>query len=112
MRALFKLICLGLFAAMLLQPVLAEREDGEGRRMQGGGINYAPQPEVYVVVSTDFMSSTVRISAADGRTGDVHVDSDVYDLSNLNPGDKIRIDFRLPESENSELSAAKIWPAQ
>jgi hypothetical protein len=34
----------------------------------------------------------------------------VYDLSKLKPGDKIRVDFVVPDESNSELRAASIWP--
>jgi len=114
-RTFFKLICFGLLAAMLHQPVLAQRAGGGGgggHRMQEGGINYAPQPDVYAVVSTDPSNRTVRIRAADGRSGDVYVGEDVYDLSKLKPGDRIRVDFLVPDGQNNRLSAATIWPAQ
>lgn len=115
MRRLFKLICLGLLATTLLPPVLAQPAGGGGgggQRMQGGGINYAPQPAVYVVGLVDAKNRTVGIRAADGRTGTVHVGESVYDLSKLKSGDKIRVDFIQPEAGSSKLSAASIWPAQ
>jgi hypothetical protein len=112
MGKFFKLICLGLLATMLLPPVLAQPAGGGGQRMQGGGINYAPQPAVYVVGLIDAKNRTVGIRAADGRTGTVHVGEGVYDLSKLKPGDKIRVDFIQPEAGSTKLSAASIWPAQ
>jgi hypothetical protein len=115
MRTLIKLIFSGLLAAMLLQPALAQRVgggDGGGQRMQGGGINYAPQAAVYSVVSVDSYARTVRMRAADGRTGDVYVADGVYDLSKLKGGDKIRVDFVVPDATNSKLSAASIWPVK
>lgn len=115
MRTLIKRICVGLLAAMLLQPVLAQQtgeDDGAGQRMQGGRINYAPQPAVYSVISIDSSARMVQLRAADGRTGAVYVDEDIYDLSKLKPGDKIRVDFVVPDSTNKKLSAASIWPAK
>jgi hypothetical protein len=86
--------------------------DGAGRRMQGGGINYAPQPDVYSVISVDSYARTVQMRAADGRTGDVYVAEGVYDLSTLKAGDKIRVDFVVPDAMNSRLSAASVWPVK
>ena len=80
--------------------------------MQGGGINYAPQPAVYSVISIDSYARTVRLRAADGRTGDVYVGDDIYDLSKLKQGDKIRVDFVVPDAMNSKLSAASVWPVK
>jgi hypothetical protein len=112
MERLCKLICLGLFATMLLPPVLAQPAGGGAQRMQGGGINYAPQPAVYVVGLVDVKNRTVGLRAADGKTGTVHVGESVYDLSKLKPGDKIRVDFIQPDAGSTKLSAASIWPAQ
>jgi hypothetical protein len=80
--------------------------------MQGGGINYAPQPDVYSVISVDSYARTVQMRAADGRTGDVYVAEGVYDLSTLKAGDKIRVDFVVPDAMNSRLSAASVWPVK
>jgi hypothetical protein len=115
MRTLVKRICFGLLAAMLLQPVLAQQAGGGGgggQRMQGGGINYAPQAAVYSVILVDPTGHTLRLRAADGRTGVVHVADSIYDLSKLKAGDKIRVDFVVPEAKNSRLSAASIWPVK
>jgi hypothetical protein len=116
MRTLARRVCIGLLAAMLLQPVLAQQagggSDGGAQRMQGGGINYAPQPAVYSVISIDADDRTVLLRAADGRTGVVYVADAVYDLSKLKPGGKIRVDFVVPDATNSKLSAASIWPVE
>ena len=116
MSAFNRRICLALMATTLLQPVLARRAgaapDGEAQRMQGGGINYAPRPAVYSVLSVDTDARTVQLRAADGRTGVVHVAEDVYDLSKVKPGDKIRVDFVVPDSKSSNLRAASVWPAE
>lgn len=115
MRTFIRLVCCGLLAAMPLQSVVGQRAgggDGGGQRMQGGGINYAPQPAVYSVISIDSYARTVRMRAADGRTGDVHVAEDIYDLSRLKAGDRIRVDFLVPNPKNSKLSAASVWPAR
>ena len=112
MKALTRRICLGLLAATLLQPVVAQKAgDGGAQRMQGGGINYAPEPAVYSVLSIDSYGRTVQLRAADGRTGTVHVGEHVYDLSKLQPGAKIRVDFVAPDGKSKQLRAATVWPA-
>lgn len=111
MNACTKLLAVALTAACAVTPALAQRE-GEGRRMQGGGINYAPQPGVFVVVSTDSYSQKVRLRGADGQTADVYVNSDVYDLSKLKPGDRIQVNFLEPDGLNNKLAAANIWPVK
>lgn len=103
MNTLSKRVCAGLLAAMLWQPLFAQR-------MTGGGLNYAPKPAVYVVISVDADARMVQLRAADGRTGSVHVSEGVYDVSTLNPGDKIRVDFVAPDGTNKQLKAATIWP--
>ena len=113
MKKFMRPICFGLLTAMLLQPVLAQVGAGGGvggRRVQGQGINYAPQSEVYAVFAIDLQDRTVQLRAADGRTGTVYVGESVYDLSKLKAGDKIRVDFVVPDGSNSELRAASIWP--
>jgi hypothetical protein len=116
MRTFIKRVMFGLAATVLVQPVLSQPAgtgaDGSAgaQRMQGGGINYAPQPEVYSVVLVDSRGRMVRLRAADGRTGLVYVAEGVYDLSKLKAGDKIRVDFVVPDASSSKLSAASIWP--
>jgi hypothetical protein len=113
MKRLIRQICFAWLAAMLLQPVLAQpaTEGGSaGQRLQGGGINYAPQPAVYAVTSVNASARTVTLRDADERTGVVHVAESVYDLSKLKPGDKIRVDFIEPDATDSKLKAASIWP--
>lgn len=64
----------GLAAALLLLPVLAQAQVNPGsgtggQRIEGGGINYAPGPAIYVVVSVDADARTVQLRATTGRTG-------------------------------------------
>lgn len=103
MNTLNKRICVGLLAAMLLQPLFAQR-------MVGGGLNYAPRPAVYAVISVDAHARTVQLRAADGRTGNVFVAEEVYDVSKLRSGDKVRVDFVAPDATNKQLRAASVWP--
>jgi hypothetical protein len=111
MTRLITQLGVGLLATALWQPVLAQPAGGGGgQRMQGGGINYSPQPAVYTVTLIDQRGRTVGLRAADGRTGTVAVAESVYDLSKLKSGDKVRVDFIAPDATNSKLSAASIWP--
>jgi hypothetical protein len=113
MKKFIRPICFGLLIAAALQPVLAQvgaGGGGGGRRVQGQGINYAPQAEVYAVLSIDLQDRTVQLRATDGRTGFVHVGESVYDLSKLKAGDRIKVDFVVPDESNNELQAASIWP--
>jgi len=51
----------------------------------------------------------IRLAGVQGaRTGNVHVDEAVYDISTLNPGDKIRVDFFAPDQNKKGLKAATI----
>jgi hypothetical protein len=99
-----KRFCLGLLAAWLAAPALAQR-------MVGGGLNYAPKPAVYVVLAVDAEARTVQLRrVSDGRTGSVAVATEVYDVTTLKPGDKIRVDFVVPDAANKSLRAASVWP--
>ena len=113
MNAATRILAVALGAFCCVTPALAERPAGDGgQRMQGGGINYAPQPGVFVVVSTDTYAQTVRLQSADGKTADVHVREEVYDLSALKPGARVRVDFLEPDGMNNRLSAAHVWPVK
>jgi hypothetical protein len=99
MKALNRRIAVGLLAAALVEAVLAQ------------GINNASPPGVYLVISIDPDNRTVHMRSMDGRTGYVHVPEDVYDLSKLKPGAKIRVDFVAPDGKKSDkVSAAAVWP--
>ena len=114
MNALMKVLAVAIAGACAVAPAAAQRADGDpgGRRMQGGGINYAPQPGVFVVVSTDSYAQTVRLRGADGKTADVYVNSNIYDLSKLNPGDRVQVNFLEPDGLSNKLAAANIWPVK
>jgi len=63
------------------------------------------------VLSVDTDARTVELRAENGRTGFVQVGPSVYDLSKIKAGDKIKVDFVIPDEKNKELRAAAIWPA-
>ena len=64
------------------------------------------------MISIDADARTVQLRAADGRTGGVYVADEVYDLSKVKPGDKIRVDFVVPDRKSNKLTAASVWPAE
>jgi hypothetical protein len=114
MKILIQAIVLAL-SLMVLVDASAQRIGGADapiRRNQSGGINYAPPPGVFVVVSVDSTRSTVRLRAADGTTADVQVGGDIYDLSKVRPGDRLQVDFLQADDPNSTLQAATVWPVR
>lgn len=88
----------------------AAHDDPWVQRNRSGTINYAPRPGVFVVDEVDHYHRTVRLRARNGATADVHVDDDVYDLSKLKPGDRIQVDFLVPDEVDERPAAATIWP--
>ena len=118
MRKFTRRVSLGLLAAAVLTPALAQVGGGGGarpgagrRNVDGQGMNYAPLPAVYSVLSVDAEARTVQLRAEDGRTGVVEVGPSVYDLSKVKAGDKLKVDFVVPDEKNPQLRAAAIWPA-
>jgi hypothetical protein len=53
--------------------------------------------------------NVVLLSDADGRTARVLVDPTVFDLSELQSGDEVVVDFIVPASSDAPLRAAGIW---
>jgi hypothetical protein len=103
------ILVLGLLAASL--PPAQAQVVAQARGGQGGTINHAPRPGVYAVVLIDAGGRKVRLrSATDGKTADVQVGEDVYDLSKLKIGDKIRVEFLAADTPNQKPVAASIWP--
>lgn len=83
------------------------------RRNQSGSINYAPLPAVYVVLAVDDYASTLTLLARNGATAEVEVSERGFDVSKLEPGDLVRVDFLVPNEygdEDEPLTAATIWP--
>jgi hypothetical protein len=91
-------------------------------RVGGGGVGPRPgirnpggsggQPvQTFTVVSVDTFERTLQLRADDGTTSRVKVPDGVYDLSKLNAGDRIQVNFYVPDSMNPGLRAAGIWPA-
>jgi len=107
----------GVAALTVLFGALAEAQVGTGgvgprpgiRNKGGGG---GEEPGVFQVVSVDSNGRMLQLRAADGSTANVKVPEGVYDLSKLNPGDKVQVNFYVPDSMNPGLRAAGIWPVQ
>jgi hypothetical protein len=66
-------------------------------------------PGVFVVRAVTERDNIVQLSDADGRTANVYVDADVFDVSELKPGDEVVVDFVVPENSNARLVAAAVW---
>jgi hypothetical protein len=99
-----------LFAAFASLPTIGASMDRPVRRNQSGTINYAPRPGVFTVVSVDAYNRTVRLRARNGAAADVYVGDRVYDLAKLKPGDRLQVDFLVPDDVDKRLAAATIWP--
>jgi hypothetical protein len=114
MRAFFARLLLGMLVLCFSAGAAEPRVDGTERRWfnRGGGANQAPLPGVFTVVSVDSYSGLVRLRAPDGATENVRVGADTYDISKLKPGDRIQVDFLVPEDSGSPLKAASIWPVR
>lgn len=112
MKLLSRIFLLIALIVAIPQVAVAQRVDGPGRRNQGGGVNLAPLPGIFTVVSIDSYAQTVRMRAGDGEEADVHVGEDIYDLSKLKAGDKIQVNFLQPDGLSNRLSAANIWPVR
>jgi hypothetical protein len=96
---------------LLVQPALGQRADiGSGQRIQSGGINWAPVPGDYTVVSVDAYHRIVTLAGPAGNATEVHVPGYVYDLDELAAGDRIRVDFFADRNDDQEMTAATIWP--
>ena len=99
------------------QPIRRPRPPGRpdlplvpGRLPQGsttGGP--APAAGVFTVSAVRARDNIVRLSDADGRSADVYVDPDVLDISTLQTGDQVGVDFFVPEDADDRLEAASIW---
>jgi hypothetical protein len=108
----------GLAALTLLFGAMAEAQIGTGGVgprpgiRNKGGVGGGDEPAVFQVVSVDTSGRVLLLRAADGSTANVKVPEGVYDLSKLNTGDRIQVNFYVPDSMNPGLRAAGIWPAQ
>jgi hypothetical protein len=93
---------------------VGNRGDAARHRNQGGSVNLAPPDPILQVVSVDSYSRTVQMRGEDGKMVNVFVGEGVYPLSKLNPGDKVQVNFLVPDGSGSskQLKAANIWPVK
>jgi hypothetical protein len=96
------------------QPIY--RPGWSGRPLQPGRLNpYAAggvggaAPGTFTVVSVNRSQNTLKLRDGDGRTADVFVRSDLYDLSTLKSGDEVAVDFLVPDSGETRLAAGSIF---
>jgi hypothetical protein len=75
----------------------------------GGVAGSAPVPGTFTVVSVNRQQNTVKLRDDGGRTADVHVRPDIYDVSTLKPGDEVAVDFLVPDSGETRLSAGSLF---
>lgn len=88
----------------------AHAQIDERRRNPGGG---GGQPVgIFKVVSIDTYAGTLRLEAADGSVSTVKVPDGVYDLTKLSAGDRIQVNFYVPDAMNPGLRASAIWPVK
>lgn len=85
----------------------AQSEDRPKNRGGGGG----PGAGTFQVLAIDPDARTLRLRGADGRESTVKVPEGVYELRKLNVGDRIQVNFTVPDAMNPGLRAAGIWPA-
>jgi hypothetical protein len=78
------------------------------RESTGGTSGQAPG--VFIVRDVSDRNNTLRLSDADGRTEDVLVDPDVYDITTLKSGDEVMVDFFVEQDSKAPLRAASVWP--
>ena len=69
-----------------------------------------PQPPgAFVVRAVNERDNVVQLADTEGRTGNVYVPPQVFDLSELKPGDEVVVDFIVPADSSARLEAAGVW---
>jgi hypothetical protein len=86
---------------------LAQNENRPRNRGGGGG----SEPAVFRVLAIDSNARTIRLQASDGSETTAKVPEGVYELSRLNVGDRIQVNFYVPDAMNPGPRVAGIWPA-
>ncbi|HET7794390.1 MAG TPA: hypothetical protein VFL64_13495 [Rhizobacter sp.] len=81
-----------------------------GRLRPTDGVARGPLPGAFTVRAVDADRGTIRLADDAGQTADVAVASNVFDLSQLQAGDEVEVDFIVPDgSGDKPLTAAAIW---
>ncbi|MGY4830222.1 hypothetical protein ACVNIS_16750 [Sphaerotilaceae bacterium SBD11-9] len=74
-----------------------------------GGVAGGVMPGVFTVRGVDADRNSLRIADDDGKAADVAVAPHVFDLSQLQPGDEVEVDFIVPDGGGKPLAAAAVW---
>jgi hypothetical protein len=83
---------------------------GPGRFPQASEGVIRPQPPgVFVVRAVNDRDNVLQLADTEGRTGTVYVRPDIFDVSELKPGDEIVVDFIVPADSSARLEAAAVW---
>jgi hypothetical protein len=83
---------------------------GPGRwPRRADGVIAGQPPGVFIVRAVNARENTMLLADADGRTANVVVASDVFDVSELKPGDEVAVDFFVPNDSDTPLEAAGVW---
>jgi hypothetical protein len=107
------LVIVAVLTVTLTQAATAQQAQGGGERLRRDNptaVNPAPSPATFTVVSVDTYGRNLTLQATDGSRRTVLVPEGVYPLSQLSPGDQVRVDFIVPDAMNSQPAAAAIWP--
>lgn len=67
-------------------------------------------PGIFIVRDVNDRNNTLRLGDADGRTEDVLVDPEVFDITTLKSGDEVMVDFLVSQDSKAPLRAASVWP--
>jgi len=102
--------------SVLVCSSLAHAQYGRGDerpRNQGGSVNMAPADPILEVVSIDSYARVVTMRGPGGKTVNVEVGEGIYDISKLAPGQKVQVNFLIPDDgSGKQLKAANIWPVR
>jgi hypothetical protein len=66
-------------------------------------------PGVFTIVAIDADDHTLQLRDGSGRTGLVHIKPNLIDITTLQPGDQVEVDFVIPEKGSTKLEAGAVW---
>ena len=98
------------------RPIARPRPPGWGNRPlvpgylypQSGGVA-GPAAGVFTVASVRPRDNIMQLRDDSGRSADVYVDSDVFDISTLQEGDQVAVDFFVPNEGDTRIEAATVY---
>ena len=114
LKTVVQWFCIAAVVLAASAPSLAQRrEDPVLPRNQTGGVASQPNNGVFQVISIDSYNRAVQMQGSGGSPFTVYVGEDIYDISKLKPGDRIQVNFLVPDGlgDPNKLKAANIWPA-